>query len=191
MNCITLDLKAYYLQEVGPKEKSDCEAHLAHCESCRLELDQLRLIHSALLAVPGEEIPRRIAFVSDRVFEPKWWQTIWRSGPAMGFASAALLASAILFHGANRPVPAVTAAAAPAVQQITDEQIEAKIHTAVIKAVAEARAADQQKTTQMLAAASRKFEGLRQDLVAAQQSNRLYQQQMGRMMVAANTGGAQ
>jgi hypothetical protein len=46
-----------------------------------------------LASLEDEEIPRRIAFVSDRVFEPRWWQTMWRSGPVMGFASAALLAA--------------------------------------------------------------------------------------------------
>ena len=68
------------------------EDHVRGCQSCREELDRLNLTRSALASLEDEEIPRRIAFVSDRVFEPRWWQTMWHSGPVMGFASAAVLA---------------------------------------------------------------------------------------------------
>ena len=78
------------------------EDHVRGCQSCREELDRLNLTRSALASLEDEEIPRRIAFVSDRVFEPRWWQTMWHSGPVMGFASAAVLAAAILVHGFER-----------------------------------------------------------------------------------------
>ena len=54
----------------------------------REELELLQATRTALQALPQEEAPRRIAFVSDKIFEPRWWQRIWQSGPAMGFASS-------------------------------------------------------------------------------------------------------
>ena len=42
----------------------------AACGDCALELDQLRLTTAALRTLPDREIPQRIAFVSDQVFEP-------------------------------------------------------------------------------------------------------------------------
>ena len=102
MSCL-IDLKAYVLGEVTRQERGMVEDHVRGCQSCREELDRLNLTRSALDSLEDEEIPRRIAFVSDRVFEPRWWQTIWHSGPVMGFASAALLAGAILVHGFERP----------------------------------------------------------------------------------------
>jgi anti-sigma factor RsiW len=104
MTC-SMDIKAYALGEIAGRERSEMESHVRSCRSCREELDRLNLTRSALASLEDEEIPRRIAFVSDRVFEPRWWQTIWHSGPVMGFASAALLAVAILAHGFARPMP--------------------------------------------------------------------------------------
>src|SRR5580693_5680799 len=98
MSCL-IDLKAYAVDEVTRQERGVVDDHVRGCQSCREELDRLTLTRSALASLEDEEVPRRIAFVSDQVFEPRWWQTMWRSGPAMGFASAALLAAAILVHG--------------------------------------------------------------------------------------------
>ncbi len=95
MNC-EIDLKSYVLGEATRQGRSAVEDHVRGCQSCREELDRLNLTRSALASLEDEEIPRRISFVSDRVFEPRWWQTMWRSGPVMGFASAALLSAAIL-----------------------------------------------------------------------------------------------
>ncbi len=106
-------MKAYVVGEVTRQERASVEDHVRGCQSCREELDRLNLTRSALASLEDEEIPRRIAFVSDRVFEPRWWQTMWRSGPAMGFASAALLAAAILVHGFARPATAPAAVAPP------------------------------------------------------------------------------
>ena len=46
------------------------EAHVETCPRCREELDRLRLTEAALFALRDEEIPQRIAFVSDKIFEP-------------------------------------------------------------------------------------------------------------------------
>ena len=99
MSCSSDDLKAYVVGEMTRQERGMVDDHVRGCQSCREELDRLNLTQAALVSLEDEEIPRRIAFVSDRVFEPRWWQTMWRSGPVMGFASAALLAAAILVHG--------------------------------------------------------------------------------------------
>ena len=62
--------------------------------------------------MPDEEIPQRIGFVSDRVYEPsrllRWWRAFWGSAPRLGFASAAMLSVAMLFSATHRaaPVPA-------------------------------------------------------------------------------------
>ena len=87
MSC-EVDLKAYVVDELAREERGIVEDHVRGCQSCREELDRLNLTRSMLASLEDEEIPRRISFVSDRVFEPRWWQTMWHSGPVMGFASA-------------------------------------------------------------------------------------------------------
>ena len=103
------------------------EDHVRGCQSCREELDRLNLTRSALASLEDEEIPRRIAFVSDRVFEPRWWQTMWHSGPVMGFASAAVLAAAILVHGFARPAAVDTAQ----IEKQVESQVSARVQAAV------------------------------------------------------------
>src|SRR5438477_12881581 len=93
-------LRDYLFDELPADERQAVEKHLARCGECALELDQLRLTASALRTLPDREIPQRIAFVSDRVFEPSAFWRSWNS-PAgffqntLGFASACLLAVAI------------------------------------------------------------------------------------------------
>jgi len=188
MSCSSLDLKAYVLGEVDRQEQTACENHLSACAICRQEVEQLSLTRTALLSLADEEIPQRIAFVSDKVFEPKWWQGIWGSGPAMVFASAALLSSAIFVHAYSRPASVV--APAP-VARIDTAQIQAevdrRVQAAVAKAVAEVEKRQNAKTAQVLAAAEHRYEFQRQaDLAVAQQQISLYRNQLGRLMVAAN-----
>jgi hypothetical protein len=75
---------------------------LATSVEAREEVERLRLTHRALLSVPDEEVPRRIAFVSDKVFEPsrarRIWQGFWQGAPRLAFGMAAMLA--VLFAGA-------------------------------------------------------------------------------------------
>lgn len=189
MSC-SVDLKAYVLGEVNRQEQAACENHLAACPSCRRELEQLNLTRTALLSLPDEEMPQRIAFVSDKVFEPKWWQTMWRSGPAMVFASAALLSTAIFVHAYTRPGPVAAPAAQMDPAQV-DRQIEQKVdqrvQAAVTKAVAEVEQRQNAKSAQILAAAEHRYQFQRQaDLATAQEIVRLYKNERGRMMVAAN-----
>jgi anti-sigma factor RsiW len=105
MKCSPTDLKDYIFEELSAEGRAQVDRHLAACQTCREEMERLRMTQTALASMREEELPRRIAFVSDKVFEPKWWQLIWNSGPRLGFASALLVAGAIIAHGIlSRPV---------------------------------------------------------------------------------------
>ena len=120
MNCESHDWKAYALDELDRPERRDAEAHAATCSSCREELAALRLTLDAMSTLREEEIPKRIAFVSDKVFEPRWWQRVINPN----FAAACVIAGAILVHAFARPAP-------------NDAVVQARIDAAVSKAVAE------------------------------------------------------
>src|SRR6478609_6762498 len=93
------DWKAYVLRELGQDAHRQAEAHLATCSTCHEEVATLRLTLDTLATLREEEMPRRIAFVSDKVFEPRWWQRVFHPT----FAAAVLVAAAILVHGSLRP----------------------------------------------------------------------------------------
>jgi len=191
MNCSSVDVKAYFLGEASRAEKSSVEDHVRACESCREELDRLKLTDTALRSLAEEEAPQRIAFVSDKVFEPRWFEKIWRSGPAMGFASAALLAVAILVHGFSvngfaRPAttPAVDTAQ---IEQRIEREVNARLDTAVTKAVSATQATQTQQMAALLDAAEKRFESKRQtDMAIVQQAAQYYEKQTARLMVAVN-----
>jgi anti-sigma factor RsiW len=174
MSCSSDDLKAYVVGEMTRQERGIVDDHVRGCQSCREELDRLNLTQAALVSLEDEEIPRRIAFVSDRVFEPRWWQTMWRSGPVMGFASSALLAAAILVHGfESRPIAVATGADAGLTKQISELQAQ--------------RAADIAKFDEQLKATEVRFEHQRQeDLATVQQAAEYYQKQVARFEMASN-----
>jgi anti-sigma factor RsiW len=152
MSCSPFDLKDYFFGELAAQDRHTVEQHLAACTSCREELDSLNLTRNALLMVREEEPPRRIAFVSDKVFAPTWWQSLWSSGPKVGFASAALLAGAILIHGVeiNRPLPQPPVAQ---VQQpsVSEAEVAKRVEAAVRKAVSESEARQAAKLEQVIA----------------------------------------
>ncbi len=89
------DWKAYALGELDPETRRLAESHATACEGCREELATLRLTLDSLSVLREEEIPRRIAFVSDKVFEPRWWQRLF----SPTFAAACVVAAAIVVHG--------------------------------------------------------------------------------------------
>jgi anti-sigma factor RsiW len=191
MNCSSVDLKAYFLGEAAQAEKSSVEDHVRACPSCREELDRLKLTDTALRSLAEDEPPQRIAFVSDKVFEPRWFEKIWRSGPAMGFASAALLAAAILVHGFSvngfaRPAtaPAVDTAQ---IEQRIEREVNARLNVEVAKAVSATEARQTRQMASMLDAAEKRFESKRQtDMAIVQQAAQYYEKQTARMMVAVN-----
>ena len=160
------DWKAYVLGEMDARAQREAEAHAAVCVACQEEAAGLRITLDAMATLREEEMPRRIAFVSDKVFEPKWWQAFLRPS----FAAAAVIAAAILVHAFVRPVAApqsapvaqldasaMEARVSAEVSKRVEDRISVALNTAVTKAVADARQRDQEHTAQMLAAAERRY----------------------------------
>ena len=192
MNCSSEDLKAYFLGELSSLDKAPVEDHVRACQSCREELERLKLTQTTLLALEDEEVPRRISFVSDKVFEPRWYETIWHSGPALGFASAVILAAAILTYGFTRSVVAVTPAVDTAqIEQRIEREVGARLDTVVQKAVSDAQARQAAEFAKVLDATEKRFETRRQaDLATVQQAAEYYEKQMSRWEIALNDARA-
>ncbi|MBM3795889.1 MAG: hypothetical protein FJW31_17950 [Acidobacteria bacterium] len=173
-----LDLIAYQLGEATAAERRAVEAHIRQCEECAGELARLGVTQAALLSVREEEPPRRIAFVSDKVFEPTWWQRLWQPMPAWALAAASIVAGAIVFHAVwnpgtvvapghiaqtplRRPLP--DAAAAP--------MMEAKMVAMVQQAVADVEKRAEQRTRTLLAEADKRHELDRSEMLAVMNAN--------------------
>ena len=151
MSCSPFDLNDYFLQELPDPQQRQVEAHVKTCEACREELDRLRIMGAALRSVPDEEIPQRIAFVSDKIFEPSPWRrrlaAFWNSGARLGFAGAAMLSASLMvfaFHPAPAPVTIVRTVTAPApasqvqasvVKPVSEAEVQQRIQAAVDAAV--------------------------------------------------------
>ena len=161
MSCSPFDLRDYFLQELAVPQRRLVESHVRTCPSCREELDRLQLTESALLTLREEEIPQRIAFVSDPVFEPspvrRWLSDFWGSAARLGFASAAMLSAALVVFAFHQPAPApATVATAPAavrttVATVSDSEIQARIDAAVTKALVAVQARHAEQTKQLVA----------------------------------------
>ena len=168
------DWKSYALGELDAAARREAEVHAAACNACQEELAGVRGTLDALSTLREEEVPRRIAFVSDKVFEPKWWQSFLRPS----FAAGAVVAAAILVHAFVRPpVPGspgvdtaaiearVTAAVQQEVQQKVAEEVDRRVaaelsvavEQSVTKAVAAAQQRDDQRTVQLLTAAEQRY----------------------------------
>lgn len=179
MSCSPFDLRDYVFQELTDPQQRQVEAHVKTCQPCQEELERLQLTEAALYRLRDEEIPQRIAFVSDKIFEPsplrRWMAAFWASGARLGFASAAMLSAAILVSALTRPAPApvVTAPAPAAVTSaaVTDTQMEQRVRAAVEQAMTESEARHVQQTKQLVA----ELEQSRQRLLLAAQEFDLYQ----------------
>ena len=175
MSCSPFDLKDYFLKELSDAERKQVEAHVKGCGACREEVEGLRLTEAALFSLRDEEIPQRIGFVSDKIFEPSpWrrgWAAFWGSTARLGFASAAMLSVALVVFSLTRTagnpaVPPTARVIAPAASpSVSEADIQQRIQAAVDQAVAasetrlqksfDQRVADIQKSSQaslMLAA---------------------------------------
>src|SRR5690242_3995986 len=143
MSCSPFDLRDYFLQELSSPQRLQVEAHVKTCDGCCLEMERLHLTGAALFSLRDEEIPQRIAFVSDRIFEPspvrRWFTGFWGSTARLGFASAAMLSASVLYFAATRPAPAPDRTAAPTMAAVSPspQQIQQQIQQAVSKAVAQ------------------------------------------------------
>jgi anti-sigma factor RsiW len=194
MSCSPFDLRDYFLKELPDPERRQVDSHLKSCPACREELDRLRLTEAALFSLRDEEIPQRIAFVSDKVFEPsparRWWSALWSSGPRLGFASAAMLSAAILVSALTRPAAAPTVAAPGMTAAAIQQEIDQRVSVAVQKTAAEIEARQQQRTTELVSAIEKRNEFDRKALVMAMDKNFEYMsKRLNRFNVASNEYG--
>ena len=183
MSCSPFDLRDYFLKELPEVQGRQVESHVRGCQGCREELERLRLTEAALASLGEEEIPQRIAFVSDQVFEPawwrRWWTAFWGSGARLGFASASVLAGAIVFHGLNPPrqVAMVPRPSPAVVERISDADMQVRIDRAVAKAVAR----QTEETRQLIA----DLESTRRRLLIAASENTMVLKRADTLRVAA------
>jgi anti-sigma-K factor RskA len=206
------ELRDYAFDECAAEARKTIERHISGCGDCAAELDRLRLTTTALRMLPEREIPQRIAFVSDKVFESSpaagWFDRafngFWTSGARLGFASACVLAVAIVISAyritappqpaGNQPMAQITAAAAPV---DLSKQIDVTVGNAVTKAVAQVREEDAKLMTAALEASERRHEQEHQALLVAMQENlTVLQKRLSTFtMLASNdslrTGGGQ
>jgi hypothetical protein len=163
------DWKAYTLGEMDAGARQEAENHISVCSGCQDELAGLRVTLDAMATLRDEELPRRIAFVSDKVFEPRWYQKMGQTFLRPSFAAACVIAAAILVHAFVRPVVVPS----NAIAQVDTSAIEARItrdltarlqsemattvNTAVTKAVAETEKRDDQRTALLLAATDKRY----------------------------------
>jgi hypothetical protein len=189
VNCTTVDINAYLFDELSANERQSVEMHARACEACRQELSRAQMTRDALCTLREQEIPQRIAFVSDKVFEPSLWARFWQSGPRLGFVSSAMLAAAILVHGYMRPAPVVTAH-----QTVDTAAIERRLESELARKVAQATTAVEarqaRKTAELLDAAEKRYELDRQSLMAATAANMEILQKQVVKMYASNQFGA-
>lgn len=155
----------YAFDELAPADRRGIELHLRECAACAGELDQLRLTTAALRVLPDQEVPRRIAFVSDAPAGGSGWLSgFWNSAARLGFASACVLAAGLSFAAAHRqPVVAAPTAA------VSDVAIQQAVNKAVASAVDEAHAEDLRMTKAALDAVDKKYELKQRDLMVAMQ----------------------
>lgn len=165
MSCSPFDLRDYLLDELAEEKRRQVDQHVRSCGGCHEEMERLRITHATLLSLREEEVPQRIGFVSDKVFEPSFvrrmGQAFWGSSAKLGFASAAMLSVALLFFTFFRQAPAVASVASVNTSRI-EAQVAARMSAAVEKAVAESETRQASKTAALLAAAEQRFERQRQ-----------------------------
>ncbi len=162
MSCSAFDVRDYFLGELPEAERLPAGRHIQSCDECAGELEQLKLMRSALTALPDEEPPQRIGFVSDKVFEEspvrRWLGAFWVSGARLGFASAALLAIALVVTNTRQPVRVVETKTVAASTAVAPAQVQAIVDQAVRRAVAETEVRQEKKTRALLAASEAKSE---------------------------------
>ena len=166
------EVRDYAMGELAPEAREAVERHIPGCEECTAEIAVLQLTTAALRSLPDREVPQRIAFVSDKVFEAspvsRFFSGFWNSAARLGFASACVLAGAMVFWTVNRPQQPVAGPAAPVIQaSITQADVEA----AVNKAVAKVHEDDERVTTAALASADGRHEREHRALMVAMEEN--------------------
>ena len=104
------DLRDYLFDELSRAQRPEMEQFLQGSAEARAELEQLQLTERALLSLPDEAPPQRIAFVSDKVFEPsllaRFSRWLREDSPRLAFGAS--LALAVLFAGVAWTDPALS-----------------------------------------------------------------------------------
>ena len=192
MSCAPFDLRDYFFGELTAGEAKQVDGHIASCQVCRTEVSRMDVTRVAMMTLPMEEPPRRIAFVSDKVFEPTLWQRFWRSGPVVGFASAAMVTAGLFFNGAARPAttPVVNAPVASvdyaAIEANVRQQIAKQIPVEVAKAVAQVEERDRHHLTLAMANLAKTCEEKYElDVRAMQASLEINQRKVTKYLMAA------
>ena len=183
-----IDLNAYALGEASPAERDAAAAMLAQSFEAREDFERLQLTLTALNGIRDEEMPRRIAFVSDPVFEPSWWQHFLGSAPKLGFAGASLLAVAITAHGfLLRPVPQQLAVPVASISQAdVDTAVAKAVSTAVQSIDARAEVRVQKQVNLAIAEAEKRYSTERQMMAVSFEENLgILRKQMNRFYVTS------
>jgi anti-sigma factor RsiW len=156
------DVRGLLFDSLPEAEKERLRTHLAGCEACRVEAERLKATTLALRAIPDEEPPVRIRFVSDRVFEPSWWQRLNPFGSPGSLAYAALAipslaVAAILIsmqwggYAARTNAKGTAPMDQAAFDQKVQQAVDARLNVAVAQAVREVEARQDVKVRAMLA----------------------------------------
>ena len=208
MSCSPYDLRDYVFEDLTPGQRGEVLGHLKICPPCSAELERLRSTHAALLTLRDEDMPQRIGFVSDKVFEPsplrRWFAGFWTSAARIGFVSSAMLSAALLVHALrpaqdvhkNAQTPAsVTVAQAEmdrriqdAVAAQVDAQLQAKVAAAVSQAVSETEERAQKRTNALLAATEKRLDLERWAFTVQLDQTRYSGMKKNAEMVRANFG---
>jgi len=183
-------LRDYAFGELSADRQPELEQHLGVCGECALELDRLRLTTAALRTLPDRELPQRIAFVSDKVFEPsavsRFFGGFWNSAARLGFASACVLGAALIVSAYHRPVEVRTVVQRGNAQtgnaQTANADVSKEINDAVTRAVAQVRVEDARE----IEAVGHKYEQEYQERMATVAENfALLQKRVGTSLIAS------
>jgi hypothetical protein len=189
------ELQDYFFGELNQEERARMEKQLACSEELRGELRRLEMTATALRMLPDEEPPQRIAFVSDKVFQPSLAGRAgkWLTGAVPILASAAL-SGLVVFAVVERrpqmtPAPAAIEHRTEVVRTPAMDQAEVKGLIATAVAAAEARNAEKMRVT--LAEADRRHDMERKQMLLDVQDTMAYmQKKMNVLQVAsADLGG--
>lgn len=155
--CEQFDLKAYALGEASAAERKTIEGHAAACGDCRAELESLGTLRTAMMSWADEEPPRRIAFVSDKVFEPRWWQR-WNLAQMLAPAAlAALAAFAVVRTQTPQAMPSQAAITSAEIEKRVADAVAERVSVAVKQAVAESETRQQAQAAQLVRATERRM----------------------------------
>lgn len=172
------ELHDYAFDELPASSGNSMEEHIANCRVCAAELDGLQLTTAALRILPDREIPQRIAFVSDKVFEPsasaRWFTGFWNSASKLGFASACVLGAALIVSGTRHSTPSAELTKIDLTAQVRDQvrtQVQAQVNDAVTKAVAQIRTEDARITQAALEKSEQKEAAERHAMMVAMGEN--------------------